>query len=158
MDNTNNNFNINSNPLNLNNNDGINVNSFALSNNLTYGNEFNFELAKSQQEYLRNYRVMQTMLGAFWDESNGIFCNTCGAQVNYWENPNGDLVITSYSVYNDLQEKQYNQLSEKDKLLYNKCTDCFTYKKINSGKPKMNDCCKLRNTFKFTNGSILNEN
>ncbi len=154
MDNTNNILNKNS--------DGINVYSFSQMDNTNNNNDL--QLLKTQEEkikfnaYLQNYRVMKIMFAGFWDESNGIFCDECGAQVNFWENPYGDLVVESYSVYNDLQEEQFNELSEEDKLLYKKCLDCFSYKKITSGKKEFSDCCKIRNTFKFSNGSILKEN
>ncbi len=150
-----------------NNNIKNNIYSFSLENSNSNSN-LNLILSElreqikedklKERKQMQNYRVMKIMLAGFWDESNGIFCNECGAQVNFWENPNSDLVVESYSVYNDLQEEQFNELSEEDKLLYKKCLDCFSYKKITSGKKDFSDCCKIRNTFKFSNGSISKEN
>ncbi len=108
-------------------------------------------------EYSKNYKIATIIKSVWWNEDNAIYCNLCFAQVNYWSNPYDYNIfdIDNYHKYNDLLEKQYNNLTENYKLLYKKCKNCYMYRKIDSSKVELKECCEQRHVFEFKNGRIF---
>lgn len=114
------------------------------------------------KKYCENLYIMRIIRAGFWDDDNAIYCEKCHEQVNYWKNPFGDLrvfVERSFSSCKTLSENLYNELSPKDKLLFEKCSDCFIYKKIGVEKKEIKHPCTCKKRiFKFSNGVILDDN
>lgn len=117
---------------------------------------------KEFREYCKNFNIMRIMRAGFWDDDNAIYCKKCRAQVNYWKNPWGDLMVfveRSFSSCKILSEELYNELKPEDKLLFEKCDDCLIYTKIGSEKKEIKHSCTCKNRiFKFSNGVIQDEN
>jgi len=116
---------------------------------------------KEFREYCKNFNILRIMRAGFWDDDNAIYCEKCKAQVNYWKNPFSDLSVfvnNSFSSCEILQEDLYNRLSLKEKLLFEKCDDCFIYTKIGAEIKQINHSCTCKKKiFKFLNGVIQDE-